>query len=73
MTEKSHLERWRASLGPLHLDKVRPYHISGHLQKLKENGRSSRTCNLALVMLRNVLKSARVDGFIKALPVEGIQ
>jgi len=29
-------------------------------------------CNLALVVLRNVLKNARMDGFIKNLPVEGI-
>jgi integrase len=42
------------------------------LQKLKTLGRASRTCNLSLVCLRNLLKSARVDGFIKSLPVDGI-
>jgi integrase len=72
VTEKGHLNRWSESLGPLRLDKVRPHHITAHLQKLKQKGKANRTCNLSLVMLRNVLKSARVDGFIKSLPVEGI-
>ena len=73
VTEAGHLGRWCETIGHLHLDKVRPHHITAHLQKLKENGKANRTCNLALVMLRNLLKSARVDGFIKMLPVEGIQ
>jgi len=72
VTEKGHLNRWRDSIGNLYLDKIRPYHVTGHLQKLKQRGKANRTCNLALVVLRNVLKSARVDGFIKALPVDGI-
>ena len=54
------------------LDKIRPCHVTGHLQKLKTEGRANRTCNLSLVCLRNRLKSARVDGFIKSLPVESI-
>ncbi|MBU6410909.1 MAG: hypothetical protein KGR98_11040, partial [Verrucomicrobia bacterium] len=72
VTEKGHLNRWRNSIGQLHLDKIRPYHVTGHLQKLKECGKANRTCNLALVILRNVLKNAKMDGFIKSLPVEDI-
>jgi len=72
VTEKGHLNRWRESIGHLFLDKVKPYHVTAHLQKLKTEGKANRTCNLSLVCLRNMLKSARVDGFIKALPVEGI-
>jgi integrase len=72
VTEKGHLNRWRNSIGQLHLDKIRPYHVTGHLQKLKQHGRANRTCNLALVVLRNVLKNAKMDGFIKSLPVEDI-
>jgi len=73
VTETGHLGGWCERIGHLHLDKVRPHHIAAHLQKLKESGKANRTCNLALAMIRNVLKSARVDGFIKTLPVEGIQ
>jgi integrase len=72
VTEHVHLKQLRESVGHLTLDKIRPYHVTGHLQKLKQNGKANRTCNLALVVLRNVLKNAKIDGFIKSLPVEGI-
>jgi hypothetical protein len=54
------------------LDKIRPCHVTGHLQKLETQGRAHRTGNLSPVCLKNMLKSARVDGFIKSLPVGGI-
>jgi integrase len=72
VTEHVHLKQLRESVGHLSLDKIRPYHVTGHLQKLKERGKANRTCNLALVVLRNVLKNAKIDGFIKSLPVDGI-
>jgi integrase len=72
VTERVHLKQLRESVGHLTLDKIRPYHVTGHLQKLKQNGKANRTCNLALVVLRNVLKNAKIDGYIKSLPVEGI-
>ena len=72
VTERVHLKQLRESVGHLTLDKIRPYHVTGHLQKLKQNGKANRTCNLALVVLRNVLKNAKIDGFIKSLPVDGI-
>jgi integrase len=72
VTEHVHLKQLRESVGHLSLDKIRPYHVAGHLQKLKQRGKANRTCNLALVVLRNVLKNAKIDGFIKTLPVEGI-
>jgi integrase len=72
VTERVHLKQLSESLGHLTIDKIRPYHVTGHLQKLKQSGRSNRTCNLALVVLRNVFKNAKIDGFVKSLPVEGI-
>jgi integrase len=72
VTEHVHLKQLRESIGNLTLDKIRPYHVTGHLQKLKQGGKANRTCNLALVVLRNVLKNAKIDGFIKSLPVDGI-
>ena len=72
VTEKTHLKRWKDAIGHLHLDKIRAHHVNRHLQQLRELGLSGRTCNLALVCLRGVLKAARLDGFIKILPVEGI-
>jgi len=72
VTEHGHLKQLCQSIGHLPLDRIKPYHVTGHLQKLKQRGKANRTCNLALVVLRNALKSARVDGYIKDLPVEGI-
>jgi integrase len=72
VTEKVHLKQLSESLGHLSLDKIRPNHVTNHLQKLKEGGRANRTCNLALVVLRNVFKNAKIDGFVKQLPVDGI-
>ena len=51
---------------------VRAVKFLSKLQKLKERGMANRTCNLAVVVFRNVFKSAKVDGFVKTLPVEGI-
>jgi integrase len=72
VTEHVHLKQLRESIGHLSLDKIRPYHVTGHLQNLKQHGKANRTCNLALVVLRTVLKNAKIDGFIKSLPVDGI-
>jgi integrase len=72
VTEHVHLKQLGESIGHLYLDKIRPYHVTCHLQKLKQKGKANRTCNLALVVLRNVLKNAKIDGFIKFLPVDGI-
>ena len=73
VTEHVHLKQLRASIGHLTLDKIRPHHITGHLQKLKLLGKANRTCNLALVVLRNVFKNAKIDGYVKSLPVDGIE
>ena len=57
VAEHAHLKQLRESFGHLSLDKIRPYHVTGYLQKLKDRGMVNRTCNLASV-LRNVLKNA---------------
>jgi hypothetical protein len=73
VTECVHLKQLCESLGHLTLDKIKPYHVTGHLQILKQRGKANRTCNLALVVLRNVFKNAKIDGFVKNLPVDGIE
>jgi integrase len=70
-TEKTHYKRWRQALGHLRIDKIRPSHVLDALNKLRQI-RSARTCNVALVCLRHVLKAAKRDGHIKVLPVEDI-
>ena len=70
-TEKAHYNRWNEGIGHLRLDKIRPSHILEVLNKLRAK-RSARTCNLALVCLRHVLKAAKRDGYLKTLPTEDI-
>jgi hypothetical protein len=70
-TEKAHYKRWKVALGHLRMDKVRPSHIQEVLNALRAV-RSPRTCNLALVCLRHVLKAAKRDGYLKTLPSEDI-
>lgn len=72
-TERVHLKSWRAALGGQPLDKIRVSHVNAHLKDLVKAGLSNRTRNVALVILRNVLKEARADGYLKHLPVEGIR
>ncbi len=71
VTEKTHYERWRVALGHLRLDKIKPSHVLGALNTLRAR-RSPRTCNLALVCLRHVLKAAKRDGYLKTLPTEDV-
>jgi integrase len=66
------LDRWALALGSLPLDKIRPAHIRGQLHKLRLSDLSPRTCNLALTILRNLLASARLDGFLKLSPADGL-
>ena len=70
-TEKAHYNRWRASLGHLRLDKIRPSHSLDALNKMKAV-RATRTGNVALICLRHVLKAAKRDGYLKTLPTEDI-
>ena len=72
-TESGHVNKWIKAVGHLRLDKLRPHHITNHLHGLRRAGRATRTCNLALVCLRNVLKSARIDGHLKGNPAEGLE
>lgn len=71
VTERTHYARWREGLGHLRLDKIRPSHVLDVLNKLRAV-RSPRTCNLALVCLRHVLKAGRRDRYLKTLPTEEI-
>jgi integrase len=71
VTENAHYNRWRKALGHLRLDKIRASHILEVLTQLRAV-RSARTCNVALVCLRHVLKAAKRDGLIKAQPFEEV-
>jgi integrase len=68
--ETSTLVLWKAHLGTLRLDKIKPVHVSAFVQKRLKNGMTKRTAKLDVITLRNVLKRARdIDQHIKTLPI----
>ena len=75
--ERQAIARWRSHLGHLRIDKITTPMITAFLEKrLKGDafgGRtlksvSQRTANLDLMTLRNVLKAAVDDGYLRDLP-----
>ncbi len=72
VTERGHINKWIEAVGQLRLDKLRPHHITNRLHALRQAAKSARTCNLSLVCLRNVLKTARIEGHLKTSPAEGL-
>lgn len=75
--ERQAIVRWRSHLGHLRIDKITTPMIAGFLEKRLKGGAfggrklepvSQRTANLDLMMLRNVLKAAVDDGYLRDLP-----
>lgn len=81
-TETGHLNHWKAHLGETRLNQINRAMINDFIAKRKapkedEDGGvktiSNRTINLAIVCLRNVLKKALEEGWIKTLPTENMR
>ena len=75
--ERQAIARWRSHLGHLRIDKITTPMITGFLEKRLKGGAfagrkfepvSQRTANLDLMTLRNALKAAVDDGYLRDLP-----
>jgi integrase len=75
--EHQAIERWRDYLGHVRIDQIATPAITAYLDKRLKGGIfcgrklqpvSERTANLDLMMLRNVLKAAMDDGYLRELP-----
>lgn len=75
--ERQAIARWRSHLGHLRIDKITTPMITAFLEKRLKGGVfggrklksvSQRTANLDLMALRNVLKAAVDDGYLRDLP-----
>lgn len=75
--EQQAVSRWRSHIGHLRVDKITAPIIASFLDKRLKGGAfggrkleavSERTANLDLMALRNVLKSAVDDGYLRGLP-----
>lgn len=60
-------------MGGLRLDKIHRIYINGFIQKRQAEEISGRTVNLDILALRNVLKKAVDDRWLKVLPTENLR
>jgi integrase len=74
--EEGTLKLWKAHLGDIRLDKIKPAHIAAFAKKRliakteRKRQMSKRTVKLDIIALRNVLKRARdVDQHLHTLPI----
>jgi integrase len=72
-TEKGHLNQWKEHLGETRLDRITKAAINGFIAKRQGAGKSGRTVNLGVTVLRNVLRKALDDGWITSLPTENLR
>ncbi len=72
-TERTHISHWIAHLGQTRLDRITPAAINAFIAKRQGAGKHARTVNLGVTMLRNVLKRAIADGYLRRLPMENLR
>jgi integrase len=71
--ESGAIKLWTEHLGGLRLDKIRRIHINKFIEKRQAEGISGRTVNLDIIALRNVLKKAIDDQWLRVLPTENLR
>jgi integrase len=71
--ERSTLGLWTDHLRGLRLDQVKRVHVNRFVERRLKAGLSSRTANLDVISLRNVLKRGVDEGLIQRLPTEGLR
>jgi len=71
--ERGAIRLWTEHMGGLRLDKIRRVHINRFIEKRQAEGVSGRTVNLDIIVLRNVLKKAIEDQWLKVLPTENLR
>lgn len=71
--ERWGLKKWSAHLGEVRLDRISRPMINDFMAKRKVAGVSNRTVNLDIIILRNVLKCAIDDGWLKTLPTANLR
>jgi integrase len=71
--ERGAISLWVDHMGGIRLDKIRRIHVNMFIEKRQSSGMSGRTVNLDVIALRNVLKRAIDDEWLKVLPTENLR
>ena len=66
--ERQALNRWKAHLGDMRIDRIEASDIAALRDKRLRGGAHARTVNLDIIALRNVLKAAVEDEYLRELP-----
>jgi len=72
-TERFAIDRWKAHLGHVRLDRITRALVNSYIAKRQGDGRSVRTVNLEVTCFRNVMKRAVDDGWIISLPTQNLR
>lgn len=67
-TERAHLNAWMKRIGEVRLHQINRAMVNKFIEDRLDEGASPRTVNLGIICLRNVLKRAVDDNWIKILP-----
>jgi integrase len=71
--ERYVLRLWSTHMGSIRLHHINRAMINGFIAKRQAGGRSGRTVNLDIIILRNVLRHAIGEGWIKTLPTANLR
>jgi len=71
--EKSARNKWVEHLGEIRLNEITRLHVNSYIIKRQIASKAPRTVNLDIIAIRNVLKRAIDDGWIKSLPTENLR
>jgi len=66
--ERQALNRWQAHLGDARIDRIEATDVAALRDKRLRGGASARTVNLDIIALRNVLKAAVEDDYLREMP-----
>jgi len=72
-TERYAIDRWKEHLGHVRLDKITRPMIDSFIAHRQAAGRTGRTVNLEVTVLRNVLNRAVDDKWINSLPTHNLR
>lgn len=71
--ERYIIAHWIEHLGHVRVDRITRALINSYIAQRQAAGRTGRTVNLDVTCFRNVLKRAMEDGWITALPTQGMK
>ncbi len=72
-TEGYAIDRLKEHIGSIRLDKINRKHVDNFIAARQKNGKSARTVNLEVTVLRNVLNKAIDDKLLNRLPTENLR